>query len=41
MFREIWDKISLVVVVPLGLGFLVMVTFGQVCFDNLPYLLCE
>jgi len=37
---EYWEKISMIVAVPLGLGFVVLVTFGQMCVDNLPYLTC-
>lgn len=40
MIREIWDKITIIVAVPLGLGFIVLATFGQLCLDKLPYLAC-
>jgi len=39
--KEIWDKITIAVAVPLGLGFLVLAIFGQICLENLPYLTCE
>jgi len=38
--REAWDKINIVIAVPMMLGLIVAVVFGQVCLDNLPYLLC-
>ncbi len=37
---KIWDKVNLVIAIPMMLGFIVAVVFGQICFDNLPYLLC-
>jgi len=39
--KEIWNKITIVIVVPLGFGFLVLAIFGQLCLENLPYLTCE
>jgi len=41
MFREIWEKILLVVAFPVGVGLIGFGMLGQICFDNLPYLLCE
>jgi len=44
MFEEIkdlWQKISLVIAIPLGVGFIGFSILGQICFDNLPYLLCR
>jgi len=37
---EIYDKITIVVAIPLGLSFVVLGVFGQFCLDNLPYLTC-
>ena len=37
---EIWDKVTITVAIPIGLGFAVLVVFGQLCLDNLPYLTC-
>jgi len=39
--KEIWEKITITVAVPLGLGFVVLAIFGQLCLENLPYLTCE
>ena len=36
---EIWDKVTITVAIPIGLGFAVLEVFGQ-CLDNLPYLTC-
>ena len=38
--QKIWDKVNLVIAVPMMLGLIVAVVFGQICLDNLPYLLC-
>jgi len=38
--KEIWDKLTIVLAVPFGLGFIVLAIFGQLCLDNLPYLVC-
>lgn len=40
MFKEIWDKLTIVLAVPIGLAFVILATFGQLCLDNLPYLTC-
>ena len=37
---EIWNTVTMVVAIPLGLSFVVLATFGQLCFDNLPWLVC-
>jgi len=39
--KEIWNKITIAVAIPLGFGFVVLVIFGQLCLENLPYLTCE
>ena len=39
--KEAWDKITITIAVPLGLGFVVLAVFGQLCLENLPYLVCE
>ena len=39
--KEVWDKISITLAVPFGIGFLVLAVFGQLCLENLPYLTCE
>jgi len=39
--EEIWEKITITVAIPLGFGFAVLVIFGQLCLENLPYLTCE
>jgi len=38
--NEIWNKITITLAIPLGLGFVVLVIFGQLCLENLPYLTC-
>jgi len=38
--KAIYDKITVAVAIPLGLGFVVLGVFGQLCLDNLPYLTC-
>ena len=38
--KGIWNKITIVLAVPLGLGFVVLAIFGQICLENLPYLTC-
>jgi len=38
--KDAYDKITMVVMIPLGLGFVVLAVFGQLCLDNLPYLTC-
>ena len=40
MIREIWNKLNWTIAVPLGLGFILLAVVGQMCFDNLPYLMC-
>lgn len=37
---EIWDKVTITVAIPIGLGFVVLAVFGQLCLENLPYLTC-
>ena len=37
---EIWDKLTITVAIPIGLGFVVLAVFGQLCLENLPYLTC-
>jgi len=41
MFSEIWEKVSIVVAIPIGAGFAGFAILGQICFDNMPYLLCQ
>ncbi len=38
--KDAWNKVSVIVAVPLGLGFIVLVVFGQLCVNKLPYLIC-
>jgi len=38
--EKVWDKVNIIIAVPMMLGLIVAVVFGQVCLDNLPYLLC-
>ena len=38
--RVIWDKITITIAVPFGVAFVVLGVFGQLCLDNLPYLIC-
>ena len=38
--KETWDKITIAVAIPLGLGFVVLAIFGQLCLENWPYLTC-
>lgn len=40
MIREIWDKVTIVLAIPIGAAFVALAIFGQLCFDNLPYLTC-
>jgi len=37
---EIWDKVTITVAIPIGLGLVVLAVFGQLCLENLPYLTC-
>jgi len=37
---KIYDKITVMIAIPLGMGFVVLGIFGQLCLDNLPYLTC-
>ena len=39
--KEYWEKISLAITIPFGAGFIGFAILGQICFDNLPYLLCR
>ena len=38
--KEIWNKITITLAIPLGFGFVVLAVFGQLCLENLPYLTC-
>jgi len=38
--KDVYDKITIVVAIPLGLSFVVLGVFGQFCLDNLPFLTC-
>jgi len=38
--KDVYEKITIVVAIPLGLAFVVLGVFGQLCLDNLPYLTC-
>jgi len=38
--KDVWEKITIVVAIPFGLGFVVLAVFGQFCLDNLPWLVC-
>jgi len=41
LFKEVWDKITITVAIPMGMGFVAFAIFGQFCLENLPYLTCE
>jgi len=40
MIRKIWDKVTMVIAIPMVAAFTVLAIFGQICLDNLPYLTC-
>jgi len=37
---KIWNELTIAVAIPIGLGFVVLAVFGQLCLENLPYLTC-
>ena len=39
-FSELWEKITIVISIPIAFGFVTLGVFGQLCLDNLPYLTC-
>jgi len=40
MIGEIWEKLTLVLTPPMVFGFVVLAIMEELCFDNLPYLIC-
>ncbi|MGD2107639.1 MAG: hypothetical protein PVH93_08560 [Nitrosopumilaceae archaeon] len=40
MIKKIWNKVTIVIAIPIGLAFVMLAIFGQLCLDNLPYLVC-
>jgi hypothetical protein len=41
MLKELWKEITIAISVPILAGFIGFAILGQICFDNLPYLLCN